>query len=237
MRIRTSASALLLACAAVSAPVPATAQSQAPAASPRAAQLRDIATFFLSSRPLSDMMIGGIETSYRDRLETREDMRVLEAAYPGIRAAMLAAASRSVHASAPDMLARLQADVVAYWDARLSGPEAVAFAALANDPVIASITQSGVPMQRGDSAVSALTRVAAAAPGDAAFRRRMQMFGQTRAGRRLVPLIAAYQQSFAPRLNAATQGVIQAALAEAHRAANAHVRALDPDSPLPYREQ
>jgi hypothetical protein len=235
--MRICIAAALLACAGLSGPGGALAQGTNPVASARATQLRDIATLFVPAGPMSDMMIGGIEVTYRDRLESRDDIQALETAYPGIRAAMLAAATRSVRAGAPDAIARLQAEVIGYWEARLSPADAAAFAAFANDPTITGYTRVEVPMQRGDTATAAVRRATASAAPDAAYYRRAEAFGRTAAGRRLLPQISAYQASVGPRIEAAVHAVIRPALAEGRRAANARVRASNAGAVLPFDEE
>jgi hypothetical protein len=215
---------------------PADGQAATSPAPNRAANLESIVTLFVPAGPLEDLIVDGIATAYRTRLESHPDYVALEAAHPGVRETMIAALVQVVHRAAPDVISRLRSDAQAYWDARLTDAEAAAFASFANDTSITDATRNGLDYRPGDTAVSAVQRSAEAADS-ARFDRVQAQFAATPVGGRLLPIASAYQAAIAERLQGEGANVARAALAAAHRAANDFVRQRSPGADLPYPDE
>ncbi|HMG47108.1 MAG TPA: hypothetical protein VK614_06580 [Allosphingosinicella sp.] len=228
--------ALLGALTPAAAPAAAQALPRVPAAA-RAAQVDAIVAFLLPAERLSEVMIDGAATAYRTHIDTREDFRELEAAYPGIRDAMAAAAADELRRAVPERIARLQSQVRGDWDARLSDADAAALGAFATHPSIIAQLEATVGFRPGDTATSGVARSHEALERTRVleqFNRHQAAFARTPAGQRLLPAVAAYQRAVHVRANEAAHAATSQMLAAAHRAANDFVRRRHPGQGLPY---
>lgn len=237
MSLKTVLAMALLGALAV-ATAPAAAQGPPRAATPaRAAQLDAIVAFFVPARRLAEIMIEGTTAAYRTRLDTHEDHRALEAAFPGIREVMAAAAAAAIRRIAPDQIARLQREVRSYWDARLTDADAAALGAFASHPSVTGPLETEIGFRPGDTATAGAARNRAAlerARVFEQFERHQAAFARTPAGQRLGPAIAAYQRALQERTSEAARAAAMQMLAAAHQAANDFARQRYPGRPLPY---
>jgi len=231
----------LAACAALFPAAPAAAQKpgaeaaprepvRAPARAPsaaRTAMLDRLAGVLVLRGPLESMAIGATGPAYRNVLDRSRDLDRMEATAPGLRDAMVAAASAHARDAAPRLVAELAEEVRAYWDPRLSDEDLAALVAYLDQPFFTRYARMNVDVRPGEDIMQAYRRNAAALersqPDTKEAQRRRLAFEQSPAGRRLLPHFRAYQRAIGQRQIRATNLLAGEAMRAAQAAAEAHI--------------
>jgi hypothetical protein len=200
----------------------------------RDAQLARVADFFVAAPIATEMVIGGFDIVYRERLQREDRFVALERAYPGMHDVMVAAALRAARAELPGELARVNAEAIAYWSARLSERQLAAFVGMIDEPEIGGFLQGEFRIRTGETVSSALQRyyreIGSPQQISDLFTRRI---ADDAVLRPLAPLINQQVLAMAARRDAVVGTAVRRGLEASWHAANAHAQRAGGEPPFP----
>lgn len=196
---------------------------------------------FLPGPVLMDAVRIRFEESYRTAPDRIPERAALERRYPGIHAAMGAAATeemlRSVAASLDGIGAEIRADLLA----NMAAEDMDALARLFGHPGARVVTGTRLSARPGETytqmvarSMEAMNRAIAGSGDAAALEGLLQAFAATEQGRRLLPRVEAYQTMAQQRYREAIGSAQPNAVHAGMRAANDLVRRSHPSDPLPF---